>query len=330
MANKKDAADAAGDEAPVETPVAPEPPLVSVKIPEPLPGQGIYAAMVGILRGFTAIAKNRKASGQFSYNFRGIDDVYNALHPLLGANAVFPVATVLEHDQIERETKDGKLQIYTIMHMRYKFLALDGSFVETEAIGEAQDMGDKSTNKAMSIAYKYACFQTFCIPTEDLIDPDAESPESPVHPRNETNTARARGKTQPERGRDGRGKVVDRPPTDTVPPYDAVAVRAAIAAATTKEVIAEIEKDVNKAGMAGRIDQTVWSQLVFGILSQFISLGALASGVETRIKNYSGRKMLSEDQVAILQRGLAKLQADQTKPAPAPEATNDADNQASA
>lgn len=36
------------------------------------------------------------------------------------------------------------------------------------------DSGDKATNKAMAIAFKYACFQIFCIPTEEMKDPDAE------------------------------------------------------------------------------------------------------------------------------------------------------------
>ena len=39
------------------------------------------------------------------------------------------------------------------------------------------DSGDKATNKAMSIAFKYACFQVFCIPTEEMVDPDAECHE---------------------------------------------------------------------------------------------------------------------------------------------------------
>lgn len=39
------------------------------------------------------------------------------------------------------------------------------------------DSGDKATNKAMAIAFKYACFQVFCIPTEEMKDPDAETPE---------------------------------------------------------------------------------------------------------------------------------------------------------
>ena len=38
------------------------------------------------------------------------------------------------------------------------------------------DSGDKASNKAMSSAFKYACFQTFCIPTEEMKDPDAETP----------------------------------------------------------------------------------------------------------------------------------------------------------
>ena len=36
------------------------------------------------------------------------------------------------------------------------------------------DTGDKAINKAMAIAYKYLCFQLFCIPVEDMADPDAD------------------------------------------------------------------------------------------------------------------------------------------------------------
>ena len=39
------------------------------------------------------------------------------------------------------------------------------------------DSGDKSSNKAMSAACKYALFQVFNIATQELQDPDAESPE---------------------------------------------------------------------------------------------------------------------------------------------------------
>ena len=53
--------------------------------------------------------------------------------------------------------------------------AEDGSSHTVEIYGEALDSSDKATAKAMSAAYKYACFQTFCIPTEGDNDADAKS-----------------------------------------------------------------------------------------------------------------------------------------------------------
>ncbi len=60
--------------------------------------------------------------------------------------------------------------------MKYTFYAEDGSHIEAVVVGEGMDSGDKATNKAMSAAFKYACFQVFCIPTEEMKDPDAETP----------------------------------------------------------------------------------------------------------------------------------------------------------
>jgi hypothetical protein len=67
--------------------------------------------------------------------------------------------------------------IYSICTIKYTFYAEDGSSVSATVIGEGMDSGDKATNKAMSIAFKYACFQVFCIPTEEMKDPDADTPE---------------------------------------------------------------------------------------------------------------------------------------------------------
>ena len=64
-----------------------------------------------------------------------------------------------------------------ICKIKFTFYAEDGSHIESIIIGEGLDTGDKATNKAMAIAYKYACFQVFCIPTEEMVDPDSERPE---------------------------------------------------------------------------------------------------------------------------------------------------------
>jgi hypothetical protein len=75
--------------------------------------------------------------------------------------------------QDERQTKSGGALFYS--HVGVKFLfcsAEDGSAIECRVVGEAMDSADKSTNKAMSAAMKYACILTFCIPTEGDNDAD--------------------------------------------------------------------------------------------------------------------------------------------------------------
>jgi len=47
--------------------------------------------------------------------------------------------------------------------------------------GEGMDSGDKAYNKAMSIGLKYACFQTFMIPTAS-VDPDGDTPPPTAPP----------------------------------------------------------------------------------------------------------------------------------------------------
>jgi hypothetical protein len=54
----------------------------------------------------------------------------------------------------------------------------DGSFVETDSIGESLDYSDKGMNKAMTQATKYALVRTFCIGTADEHDADRETPEA--------------------------------------------------------------------------------------------------------------------------------------------------------
>lgn len=133
----------------------------------------IYAAIVGVMQDVGAVGKNDRNSQQ-NFMYRGIDAVMNALQPAMIKNKLFVVPTVLSEERTERATQKGGVLFYTRLRIRYTFYAEDGSNISTEVIGEAMDSGDKATNKAMSIAYKYACFQVFCIPTEEMHDPDAE------------------------------------------------------------------------------------------------------------------------------------------------------------
>ena len=136
----------------------------------------IYEAINAVMSDVGAIGKNTKNTTQ-GFMFRGIDAVMNALQPALIKNHVFVVPEILEQKREERRTKEDKLLIYSICQVRYTFYAEDGSSVSAVVIGEGMDTGDKATNKAMSIAFKYACFQVFCIPTEEMKDPDIECHE---------------------------------------------------------------------------------------------------------------------------------------------------------
>lgn len=139
----------------------------------------IYEAIPSIIADLTAISKNQR-NAQQGFMYRGIDDCLNALHPLFAKHRVFCVPEVLESEREERQTRNGGNLIYTIHRVRYTFFAEDGSSVCAVVSGEGMDSADKSSNKAMATAMKYAFFQTFCIPTEDMVDPDSETPPESV------------------------------------------------------------------------------------------------------------------------------------------------------
>jgi hypothetical protein len=139
----------------------------------------IFEAMAEVMRDVDAIGKNQKNQQQ-GFKFRGIDDVYNAVHPILAKHGVFTAPTVLAERTEERQTKSGGSLIYRILTIKYTFYASDGSSFDTTVIGEGMDSGDKGANKAMAVAHKYALLQTLCIPTEDMIDPDSQVPEPSV------------------------------------------------------------------------------------------------------------------------------------------------------
>lgn len=137
---------------------------------------GIYEKISNVMRDIGAIGKDRRNTQQ-NFNYRGVEDVMNVLQPLLVKNGLFLVPEVMEHTREERQTKTGGNLIYSILKVKYTVFASDGSRVDTTVIGEGMDSADKASNKAMSAAFKYACFQLFCIPTEEMNDPDSESPE---------------------------------------------------------------------------------------------------------------------------------------------------------
>lgn len=143
----------------------------------------IYESITKIMEEIPAIGKDQTNKIQ-GFKYRGIDDVMNTLQPLLSKNKVFIVPQILEQTREERTTNKGGNLIYSICKIKYIFYAEDGTYIEAVTVGEGMDSGDKATNKAMAIAMKYALFQVFCIPTEEMKDPDGETPEG-TKPKNQ-------------------------------------------------------------------------------------------------------------------------------------------------
>jgi hypothetical protein len=131
----------------------------------------------------TGIAKGRKNQQQ-GYSFRGIDEVLNALAPLLAKHHLVIAPRILERTVTERPSKSGGITFGVCVRAEFDFIdAADGSKHTVATYGEAMDSADKATNKAMSAAYKYAAFLTFCIPLEGADDADAHSPDPAWHDR---------------------------------------------------------------------------------------------------------------------------------------------------
>ncbi len=161
----------------------------------------VYAAINAVTAAMATdgISKSRKNQQQ-GYQFRGIDDVYNALSRELANAKLCVLPRVLERGVVERETKNGGVLFYVTVKVDFAFVsAEDGSEHVVTTYGEAMDSGDKATNKAMSAAYKYAAMQAFCIPTEGDTDADSTTHAVKAQPKSISPTAGVRdGLTETE------------------------------------------------------------------------------------------------------------------------------------
>lgn len=135
----------------------------------------VFTAIAAVMEDMSreGIGKDRKNTQQ-GYNFRGIDDVYNALAPILAKHRLVITPRCLHRACEQRASAKGGVLFNVTVEVEFTLTsANDGSTVTAVTYGEAMDSADKATNKAMSAAYKYMAMQTFCIPTEGDNDADA-------------------------------------------------------------------------------------------------------------------------------------------------------------
>lgn len=143
---------------------------------------GVYRAISKVSKALSvigvakdAVAKNQ--NGGIMYNFRGIDAVLNALAPILAEEELVILPRVMSRECIERTTKSGSVLFFVTVEAEFDLVyAGDGSRHTVKTYGEAQDSGDKATNKALSAAYKYMAIEVFCIPVVGTPDADEDLP----------------------------------------------------------------------------------------------------------------------------------------------------------
>jgi hypothetical protein len=160
-----------------------------------------------VYQAINAVAADLAASGiakkqhneEADYAYRGIDDVLNALAPLLAKHRLCVLPRVLE-----REALRGRGEQRVVLRVAFDLVsAIDGSIHVIESFGEAIDDSDKGTAKAMSAAYKAAMLQAFCVPVPHE-DADASSPRLNGHGDNTITLA------EPPEGWDGwSAEVID-------------------------------------------------------------------------------------------------------------------------
>lgn len=117
-----------------------------------------------------AINKERKKNSALSYGYQSIDDVVNALNPLLAKYeiAIFEEIISLETSDVSIGTKQA-----VRANVQIAYHVTDGkTTIVTHGAAIKIDYSDKSVTQAMSMAYKYAMIRLFAIRTNDTLDPD--------------------------------------------------------------------------------------------------------------------------------------------------------------
>lgn len=137
----------------------------------------IYVAINEIIKEMPAVPKTQKNKLQ-GYMYRGIKDIIVTSKPLLAKHGVFVVPKTISQTQKERTNDKGTVLYHTHLTVEHTFYALDGSHIVATTVGEAIDSSDKSCNKAMTAAFKYALNEVLFIAEEDMVDTEEDHHET--------------------------------------------------------------------------------------------------------------------------------------------------------
>lgn len=136
----------------------------------------VAKALAAIMGELGPINKDEKNKEQ-GFSFRSIEAITGAARTLFAKHnlAVIP-HEIMSVESSEITARSGAKGFRTIVRVKYLFVSgVDGSQLVAEMVGEAVDYGDKSTSKAVQMAYKYALTEGLMVGSGD--DPDAHTQE---------------------------------------------------------------------------------------------------------------------------------------------------------
>ena len=141
-------------------------------------GENIEQAIAAIYGAVGYVQKEKKQG--LNYTFASESALIEALRPAMVAEGVtVRVAGLADvtHEAIAVGKSESVMQRTTLVATVRFAHAPSGTHIDVVAAGEGMDSGDKSSNKAMTCALKYALRQTFLIETGDDPDRDVVAPE---------------------------------------------------------------------------------------------------------------------------------------------------------
>jgi hypothetical protein len=142
----------------------------------------VHVAWVRVMRDVKSVDKRSQAKistqdgKSYSFNYRGIDKVLNAVGPALRRHGITVIPA-----QIETTYGNAGRMRECLVRVTYRVIGPDGTHFEMQGVGEGLDVGERATPKALTTAYRNMLITALTIPTEDpKMDPDVVNLEREV------------------------------------------------------------------------------------------------------------------------------------------------------
>jgi hypothetical protein len=157
--------------------------------PERPKPRGVQGKILELMRLVHVVAKGQQADhtgGRYAY--RGIDDALNAVGDALREVGLLvrPVIHSIDYET-ERVVNGTKTTIWTSARVSLSYVftdPVDGSEFAMQMVGEARDLADKATGKAVSVATREALLKGLMVPVAagGYEDAEASHPEVSYEP----------------------------------------------------------------------------------------------------------------------------------------------------